>query len=68
MAIYMRFPQGKPKTLTFSYDDGVDQDKRLIKILDSHKMKGTFNLNSGAFAPEGVSRGHNSQTDDKIRM
>lgn len=54
MAIYMRFPQGKPKTLTFSYDDGVDQDKRLIKILDSHKMKGTFNLNSGAFAPEGT--------------
>ncbi len=29
MAVYLRFPEGKPKTLTFSYDDGVDQDKRL---------------------------------------
>lgn len=53
MAVYMRFPGGRAKVLTFSYDDGVEQDKRLIQILDSHKMKGTFNLNSGAFAPEG---------------
>ena len=37
---------GKLKALTFSYDDGVLQDKRLIRILDRYGLKGTFNLNS----------------------
>lgn len=46
---YMRFPQGKAKALTFSYDDGVAADKKLIKILDENNLKGTFNLNSKLF-------------------
>lgn len=54
MGIYMRYPGGKQKALTFSYDDGVEQDARLVKILDEHGMKGTFNLNSGLFAAEGT--------------
>lgn len=37
---------GKMKALTFSYDDGVLQDKRLIKILDKYGLKATFNINS----------------------
>lgn len=37
---------GKRKALTFSYDDGVQQDKRLIEILDRFQMKGTFNISS----------------------
>lgn len=37
---------GKMKAVTFSYDDGVTQDKRLIKILDKYGLKATFNLNS----------------------
>ena len=41
--------QGKMKALTFSYDDGVTQDRRLIAILDRYGLKGTFNLNSGLF-------------------
>ena len=49
----MRFPNGKGKALTLSYDDGVQQDKKLIEILDAHGLKCTFNLNSGLFAPEG---------------
>lgn len=49
----MRYPNGLSKALTFSYDDGLEQDKRLIEILDNYKMKGTFNLNSELFAPEG---------------
>ena len=44
---YLRFPEGKKKALTFSFDDGVRQDGRLIEKLNEHKMKGTFNLNSG---------------------
>lgn len=46
---YMRFPGGRPKALTFSYDDGVRADKRLIQILNAHGLKGTFNLNSKLF-------------------
>lgn len=38
---------GKKKCLTFSYDDGVRQDIRLIEIFKKYGMKGTFNLNSG---------------------
>ena len=37
---------GKMKALTFSYDDGVDQDKRLIELFNQYGLKGTFNLNS----------------------
>lgn len=37
----------KMKAVTFSYDDGVQQDKRLIKLLDTYGLKCTFNLNSG---------------------
>ena len=52
--IYLRFPDGKPKALTFSYDDGVETDKRLIEIFQKHGLKGTFNINSLLFAPEGT--------------
>ena len=40
---------GKTKAITFSYDDGVTQDRRLIKILDKYGLKCTFNLNSNKF-------------------
>ena len=43
--VFMRFPGGKAKAVTFSYDDGVPQDKRLVKIFDRYNMKATFNLN-----------------------
>ncbi len=39
------FPGGKTKAVTFSYDDGVTQDKRLIEIFNKHDLKATFNLN-----------------------
>lgn len=38
---------GKNKAVTFSYDDGVTQDKRLIKIFNKYGLKCTFNINSG---------------------
>lgn len=46
---YMRFPQGKAKAMSFSYDDGVKADKKLVKILDKYGLKGTFNLNNLLF-------------------
>ena len=39
--------QGKMKAVTFSFDDGVTQDKRLIEIFDRYGLKCTFNINSG---------------------
>ncbi len=47
----MSFPQGKLRALTFSYDDGVVQDKRLVEIFNKHGLKGTFNLNSACYNP-----------------
>ena len=37
---------GKNKAVTFSFDDGVLQDIRLIEIFNKYGLKGTFNLNS----------------------
>lgn len=51
--VFMRFPGGLTKALTLSYDDGVEQDIRLIEIMNKHGIKGTFNINSGCFSPEG---------------
>ena len=50
--LFMRFPEGRAKALTFSYDDGVEQDIRFIELLNQHGMKGTFNLNGGLYAQE----------------
>lgn len=50
----MRFPGGLSKALTLSYDDGVEQDIRLMEILDKHGIKATFNINSGLYAAEGT--------------
>ena len=47
----MLFSQGKSKTLTLSYDDGVVQDKRLVEILDKHGIKCTFNISAGKYTP-----------------
>ena len=38
---------GKKKAVTFSYDDGVVYDKRLVEIFNKYNLKCTFNLNSG---------------------
>ena len=52
--LIMRFPEGKPKALTLSYDDGVEQDEHLIEIVEKKGLKGTFNINSGCVPPEGT--------------
>lgn len=45
--------QGKMKALTFSYDDGVTQDIRLIELFNKYKIKATFNINSDLLGMEG---------------
>lgn len=41
-----RFPGGKMHAVTFSYDDGRIQDKKLVKLFNDNGLKGTFHLNS----------------------
>jgi peptidoglycan/xylan/chitin deacetylase (PgdA/CDA1 family) len=41
------FPNGMMKALTLSYDDGVEQDRKLVEILNRYGIKAAFNLNSG---------------------
>lgn len=50
----LRFPGGKAKAFTMSYDDGVQQDVRLIEIMRKNGVKGTFNIGAGLFAEEGT--------------
>ena len=40
---------GKRKAVTFSFDDGVLQDVRLVELLNKYGLRGTFNINSGKF-------------------
>ncbi len=44
------------KAITFSFDDGTTQDRRLIALLDKYGLKCTFNINSGLL---GTARGLN---------
>lgn len=38
---------GKYKAFTLSFDDGIEQDAKLIELLESYGLKATFNLNTG---------------------
>ena len=40
-----RFPGGKTRAATFSYDDGHPNDERLIALFNKYGVKGTFHLN-----------------------
>lgn len=52
--LIVRYPGGLGKALTLSYDDGVEQDKQLIALAKKYGIKGTFNINSGCYPPEGT--------------
>lgn len=39
------FPGGKRRIVTFSYDDGHFNDKRLMEMFDKYGVKATFHLN-----------------------
>lgn len=44
--MYMRLPGNKKKAITFSYDDGVQPDFKLIDIFNKNGIRATFNLNA----------------------
>ncbi len=49
---FLRYPQGKYKALTLSYDDGTCHDKKLIEIANRYGISVTLNINSGWIAKE----------------
>ncbi len=64
---------GKNKAITFSYDDGVTQDIRLIEIFNKYNLKATFNLNSELLGKErtltccGVEVNHNKNKPEDVK-
>ncbi len=40
------------KAVTFSYDDGISQDKKLVELFNRYGLKATFNLNTGIQSEE----------------
>ena len=44
---------GRNKAITFSYDDGVTQDIRLIELFNKYNVKATFNINSELLGKSG---------------
>lgn len=60
---------GKKKALTFSFDDGVTQDIRLIEILNRYGLKATFNINSELLGKEGgIDRNGKAVRHDKVQV
>ena len=46
-----RFPGNKRFAVTFSWDDGTIEDRRLVATMNEWGLKGTFNINSGILQP-----------------
>ena len=59
--------QGKKKAVTFSFDDGVTQDIRMIEILNKYGLKCTFNLNSSLLGLKG-SLDRNGRTVSHVKV
>lgn len=72
----MRFPEGRAKAVTLSYDDGCLADRRLAEIIDRYGIKCTFNLNSnhlmwsieknGDFHKDFLANGHEVAVHGKL--
>lgn len=45
MIEYSVYPGGKRRIVTFSYDDGPNEDERLVALFNRHGVKATFHLN-----------------------
>ena len=63
---------GKLKAVTFSFDDGVTQDRRLVELFNKYNLKCTFNINSdllgrpGALKVAGHEVSHNKISPEEV--
>ena len=51
---FLRFPEGRAKAVTFSYDDGDVYDIKITDILNRYGIKGTFNISSHLMGESGI--------------
>jgi uncharacterized membrane protein YkoI len=64
---------GKRKAVTFSFDDGVTQDRRLAELFNRYGMKCTFNINSdllgrpGEVKVAGIPVSHNKISPEEAK-
>ena len=64
--------QGKLKAVTFSFDDGVTQDRRLVELFNKYGLRCTFNINSellgkpGELKVKGVAVSHNKVNPEEV--
>ncbi len=47
-----RFPGGRRKAVSFSYDDGSEHDRRLVALFNAHGLRGSFNLNASTLGAD----------------
>lgn len=66
--IFLRYPGGRDKAVTFSYDDGRTTDIKLVEIFDKYGMKGTFNLNTEALLSNAPEDDVYLKKDDAVRL
>lgn len=52
--VFLRFPGGRAKALSFTFDDGTVEDRWLADRFGELGLRGTFNLNSGLFPAPGT--------------
>lgn len=63
---------GKLKAVTFSFDDGVTQDRRLVELFNKYNLRCTFNINSdllgrpGELKVAGVPVSHNKISPEEV--
>lgn len=64
----------KMKAITFSYDDGVTQDRKLVDLFNKYGLKSTFNLNSellgleNTLVREGVTINHTKVKKEEVKQ
>ena len=46
--------KGLMKAITFSFDDGITQDIRMIELMNKYGIKSTFNINSALLGRRGI--------------
>lgn len=63
----MNWTKNYKKALTFSYDDGVVPDLKLLEIFNKYGMKCTFNLNYGLGADTGTWE-YNGKTVSRLNL
>ena len=49
---FLRFPEGKYKAVTLSYDDGCRPDIKMSQIISRYGLKCTYNINSGWYGKD----------------